>query len=379
MTYHFLFITNIPSPYRVTFWNMLGQQADVTVVFERRSASDRDANWQDVNSDNFEAIFCDGRAHGDESAVTVRPIKHIREFVKRAKLFGEDDKFNIIVCNATSPTGIMEIAYMRIHHISYWVEGDGAFVDEITGIKAKIKRFLYSKAVGCMSTCANHDTYYKAYGVDESRIHRYKFSSIVEGDSICKNSISKIEASKHNSYKILFVGQFIYRKGLDVLLEVARRFEKEKYINSTEVEFNLVGGNAIDESLMNDKCLPSNVKICGFKNQQELAEMYLGSDIFVLPTREDIWGLVVNEAMAKGLPIVTTDRCNAGLELVHEGKNGFIVPVGDADAMVNCLVEMINTDIESPGYLRELGGKSLEYIQDYTIENMVERHTQILK
>ena len=55
----------------------------------------------------------------------------------------------------------------------------------------------------------------------------------------------------------------------------------------------------------------------------------MAADAFVLPTREDIWGLVINEAMAYGLPVVTTDRCNAGLELIKNNVNGYVVHVDD--------------------------------------------------
>ena len=52
----------------------------------------------------------------------------------------------------------------------------------------------------------------------------------------------------------------------------------------------------------------------------------MAADVFVMPTREDIWGLVINEAMAYGLPVVSTDKCIAALELVKNGRNGYIIP-----------------------------------------------------
>lgn len=63
----------------------------------------------------------------------------------------------------------------------------------------------------------------------------------------------------------------------------------------------------------------------------------MAADIFVHPTREDIWGLVVNEAMAKGLPVITTDRCVAGLELIKNESVGRIVPVENIDLDKFCI------------------------------------------
>ena len=73
----------------------------------------------------------------------------------------------------------------------------------------------------------------------------------------------------------------------------------------------------------------NNVHFIDFKNKDTLKEYYHVADVFVLPTREDIWGLVINEALAYGLPVITTDKCMAGLEMIENGKNGYIIPVND--------------------------------------------------
>ena len=59
-----------------------------------------------------------------------------------------------------------------------------------------------------------------------------------------------------------------------------------------------------------------------------------------MPTREDIWGLVINEALAYGLPTITTERCVAGLELIEDGVNGLLVPVGDVEALHQAMEKM---------------------------------------
>ena len=110
----------------------------------------------------------------------------------------------------------------------------------------------------------------------------------------------------------------------------------------------------------------------GFKRKTELAYYYAMADVFVLPTREDIWGLVVNEAMAFGLPIITTDKCIAGLELVDD-KNGVIIPVNNVYALSNAINYILNNDTE------KMGRVSIDRIKQYTIEKMAKIHSKILK
>ena len=100
-------------------------------------------------------------------------------------------------------------------------------------------------------------------------------------------------------------------------------------------------------------------------------QFYRAADLFVLPTREDIWGLVVNEAMAFALPVITTDRCVAGLELVEDGVTGYIVPVGDDKALADKMNQALSGDCAA------MGAAALEKIRSYTIENMAKTHVEI--
>ena len=115
----------------------------------------------------------------------------------------------------------------------------------------------------------------------------------------------------------------------------------------------------------------TNVHFIDFKAKEELKCFYRAADIFVLPTREDIWGLVINEALANGLPVVTTKRCVAGLELVTNNYNGYIV---DVDNSLQ-LTDAINLAIENS---ERLSANALTSIHNYTIESMAETHEKLL-
>ena len=97
-----------------------------------------------------------------------------------------------------------------------------------------------------------------------------------------------------------------------------------------------MGGNPTEEYLQMRKMWNlNNVHFLPFMEKNELEAYYQATDIFVLFTREDIWGLVINEAMANGLPVISTDKCIAAMELVKRDINGIIVPSENLEEMTN--------------------------------------------
>jgi glycosyltransferase involved in cell wall biosynthesis len=106
----------------------------------------------------------------------------------------------------------------------------------------------------------------------------------------------------------------------------------------------------------------ADVGFVGFKNQTELPRYYAMADIFVLPSAYEPWGLVINEAMCFGLPIITTDGVAAAYDLVKE--NGFIYPIGDVTALRSRLQELIL----DPERRARMGRKSLEIISGWNYD-----------
>ena len=117
-----------------------------------------------------------------------------------------------------------------------------------------------------------------------------------------------------------------------------------------------------------------NVHFIGFTEKEKLKSYYAAADIFVLPTREDIWGLVINEAMAAGLPVITTDRCGAGLELIKNNQNGFLVQVDDVDN----LSEKMHLILNNKDLKNKMEKNAIGVIKNYTVEKMAQWHYEQL-
>ena len=262
---------------------------------------------------------------------------------------------------------------MKARGIPYWIEGDGAFAKHGKGFKEKFKRFLMKKAQGCFSTSVEHDNYYRTYGVTDKKIYRYPFTALFERDirqkpyDVNEKDVIKQELGISENRYIVTVGQFIYRKGFDVLLKAATELPKD-------VGIYFIGGTPTEEYiLLKNTAKLNNVHFVPFTDKESLKKWYGAAEIMVLPTREDIWGLVVNEALAQGTPVITTDRCIAGLELVKNEENGYIVPAGE----VLPLVEKIKVILENSELHDSMVNNCLKIIKEYTFENMVQRHMEV--
>jgi glycosyltransferase involved in cell wall biosynthesis len=161
---------------------------------------------------------------------------------------------------------------------------------------------------------------------------------------------------------ILFSGKLIDKKKPQLLLESFRRLRQ-----AVPCHLLFVGDGCLRPSLEQEARdgKVQNVHFTGFLNQGRIAEAYVAADLFVLPSAyQETWGLVVNEAMNFGLPIVVSDRVGCGTDLVRHGENGFIFPAGDGEALRRALATLT----ESPALRHQYGLRSEQLVGAYSIK-----------
>ena len=355
-----LFLTNVPSPYRVDFFNELGKNCELTVLFEKNTSDERDASWSNYSFSNFKGVFLKGKSFKTDGAICFEVLKYLKR-----------GAYDHIVCtNFSSPTGMLAIEWMRLKGIKYFLESDGGFPKNGKGVKEAVKRHFIKGAKGYFSTGAAHDAYYLAYGAEKEKIYHYQFTSLKSEDLLLsvpsreeKEALRK-EYGMTEEHIVLSVGQFIHRKGFDVLIKAAKSLPKN-------IGVYIVGGNPPQEYIeLKGEC--ENIHFVDFKLKDELKKYYMAASVFVLPTREDIWGLVINEAMSLGLPVITTNKCIAGLELIKDDFNGYIVPVEDENIIAEKVCQIVETKSDMI-----LGQNALTTIFDYTFTKMAKTHLEI--
>ncbi len=359
-----LFLTNFASPYRVHFFDELSKYMDVTVLYtdDIAQVSHRNPQWFEEGKGRFHPVQLKKLAAMGDENLCLDVLPWLRK--------GFD---HIVIGGYSSPTAILAMAYLRLRRIPFYMEVDGGVIRQEGKLKYFIKKSLVSLAPKWLSTGRYTTDYLVHYGAERENTQCYPFSSLYEAD-IRKQVVSQEEKQAlrrkleiPEPHMVLAIGQFIHRKGFDILLQAAKNLDKN-------IGIYIVGGEATEEyKALREELGADHVHFLGFRKKEALAELYQAADLFVLPTREDIWGLVINEAMGYGLPVITTDRCVAGLELIQDGVNGYIVPVGDVAGLTEKIQEALASDLE------KMGRASLAAIAPYTIENMAKTHWEIFK
>ena len=163
---------------------------------------------------------------------------------------------------------------------------------------------------------------YLEAGVPPERVHRVPLGVDVE---LFAPAFRETPSGEGTTF--VFAGAASRVKGLDLLLAAfaeVRRAEPGARL--------LVIGPAGDCSSLLGPPAPEGVTVLGTLSQQELAARFAAADCLVLPSRNESFGMVVPEALAAGLPVLVSDRVGAS-DLVTEGRNGWVVPAGDAGAL----------------------------------------------
>ncbi len=178
-----------------------------------------------------------------------------------------------------------------------------------------------------------------------------------------KDVILREFGASGDAIHLLTVGYLVHRKGIDTLLHAVRTIRSQDFI------LHVVGDGPERqklEILSRQLNIQNRVIFWGYKQQEELPKYYAIADIFLFPTRFDIWGLVLEEAMACGLPVVASSAAGATTDLVKANENGFIVRPDDTEATAKCIERLMRDKS-----LREtFGSRSREIIaSQFTLQH----------
>jgi glycosyltransferase involved in cell wall biosynthesis len=272
---------------------------------------------------------------------------------------------------------LLALAAAKSARLPVMMRGDTHLGLPRQGLKAMLRRplmgALYGMCDRLLAVGSANSEFYQAMGVPRRKIFLVPYA--VDNDRFMRGAHSNNKRVEIRSrYKIpddhiaiLYAAKLLGRKRPRDLLEAARKVRKSV---ANPFTIMMVGSGELEPELRNycrEHAL-DNVVFTGFVNQSDLVDYYSASDIFVLPSEEEPWGLAVNEAMCAGLPIVASREVGCVPDLVQDGVNGYTLPAGDVAGLAHAL-QLLITDKE----LRlQQGRASLERIEQWSFRQCLQ-------
>ncbi len=351
-----VYLTNIHNPYRDEFFEQLGTQCELTVLFEARKDVERDESWfdNDCSMRSYTELFLPTNEKGLVSKTMLKA------------LVGCDA---VVVGCYNSLKQITAIEYMRAKGLPYAVNLDGPLFMTGSSIKRRARRHVLKGAsaylvAGTTSIgSVRHEAGFSSYIVP------YAFSSLTERRL---DSRTAIRCSRDENL-ILCVAQYIHCKGVDVLLDAFAAVPR------SDLRLRIVGAGKRDAELreaIKSRGLEKRVETIPFLSPEELVWEYANAGLFILPSRQECWGLVINEAAACGCPIVSTWGSGAAVEFLSDEYPQFLAEPDSAESL----------SLAIRSFLERPSGEKLAFSDflrckssSYSVESMVATHLELFE
>jgi glycosyltransferase involved in cell wall biosynthesis len=339
-------LTEIPAPFRIPLFNALAARPDVELRVLFLAAADPRRRHYELHEDEwrFDRRVLPGRElrRGGRWIVLNRQVgRELRRFRPDA----------VAVGGWNQPAFWQALLYTRTHRVPLlvWVESTLRDARSEARPLELAKRALVRGAAGAFVPGRASAEYARALGFPDERI-------VVAPNAVDRRLFGERVARlrrTHDGCRFLYVGRLDAEKGLDVLLEAFR---------DVPGELEIVGSGTEEAALR--RAAPERVSFTGPLGRDDVVARYAAADAFVLPSRSEQWGMVLNEAAAAGLPLVATTAAGAAHELVEPGVNGFLVEPGD----VGALAQALRSVAEDPAFRAAAGRRSRELVAALTPE-----------
>ena len=331
-----LIIFNHPAPYKVNAFNELAKYVDLTVLFERTKAKDRPDSFYSNNEYQFKHLFLKDGYVGKEGTIS----NNVRKYIKNNK-----DNFDVILMNGYSHLAeIKAIKYMHKHDIKFGLLINGGVIKKESCLKRKYKSSLISKASYYLSPSKASNDYLIYYGANKEKIYNYPYCNMFKKEiGASFNEEKDVIREKYHlpKDKRIFINasQFIERKNNILLMSLFKNRDDHLVLVGDGPLKNKYQ-NYIKENNLN------NVHLISYLPKDELFKLYRASDAHISLSKEDIFGHTILEALANGLPVISSKNIVSALEYIKDDYNGYLVDVTNTKEISEAMnkVSNINKD-----------------------------------
>lgn len=254
--------------------------------------------------------------------------------------------------------------------VPVYFRGDSTLIDEMGGLNTRIRRaflkWIYRHVDGAFYVGKNNKEYFLAHGLDEAQLffapHAIDNQRFGGDDGIWSESVAWREklGIRKDDILVLFAGKFEPKKDPVSLLKAFMSLKQPG------CRLLMTGNGILEEELRKLAGEDARILFLPFQNQSLMPAIYGMADLFVLPSvgPGETWGLAVNEAMAAGKAILTSDKVGCAVDLVRVGCNGQIFSAGKQDE----LAASMNSLLASKEALIQMGKESRELINSWSFD-----------
>lgn len=350
------FFSVVPSPYQRDFFHALAERHEISLRVFYLEASSPDSPWPEKPLESHEEIL-----PGFWCSLGAARL-HINWRLPNLA------DFDVVVLNSLISPTAQWLMRFRLKNKPWFFWGEHLRTQH--GWRKMLHNALIAplnNAIGIVGigTRAAADYGARFPGVKNFSIpYCCELQSFLDTPHTAKNS---------NETVFIFCGQMIARKGVDLLLAAFGLVAARK-IN---VRLLLVGREAELPSLLQKLDTSTREKIfyAGFQPPEDLPRYFAQADVFILPSRYDGWGVVVNQALGAGLPVICSDAVGAGHDLVAEEVNGLKFETDDA----NSLAEKMERFVTEPALSARMGEESRRIAADFLPEKGAEKWIEIFQ
>jgi glycosyltransferase involved in cell wall biosynthesis len=323
-----------PTPYRAPLFDRIGARSDIdlTVVYAARTVAGR--TWSVRPRHRAEFLF------GVRVPGVGRLLRHdypVTPGLTRALRRARPDV--VVVSGWSTFAAQRALAWCRTHRVPYVLLVESHDLGPRAGWRRAVKGAVVPRIVRgaanvlVVGSAARASVVARGAAPQRVRV----FANTVDVAHWIERA-DRLSPAPHDDVLVLSVGRPVPEKGFDVLAEACAR-----------------AGTRLET-------------ITGGLDEEELARRYAQADVFVLLSRHEPWGVVVNEAAASGLPLVLSDRVGAAYDLLRDGENGFLVPADEVEAAADAIHKLA----QDPELRLRMGRRSRELVRGWGYEPSVE-------
>jgi glycosyltransferase involved in cell wall biosynthesis len=285
------------------------------------------------------------------------------------------NRFDVLLVHGyNSTTNLLAILVARMIGTKVLLRGDTRVqaYHKDANLKALFKRALFKCCNGFVTIGTLNRAYYAQHGVPPDRlffapfcVHNDQFAVSPEVRGQYRREMRAALDLASDSVIILFASKLIKRKRADELIRALAALTEE-----FPTAYLVIAGSGDEEGNLRrlaDSAGVRRIRFVGFQNQTQLPALYAASDLFVLPADSEPWGLVVNEVMAAGVPVIVSSEVGAAPDLVEGKGTGIVYTCGDVVALSQAMRSLLG----QPALREQMAAKAVKLIRRWDTSECV--------